>query len=395
MKYWLTLVFKASVLEKRITYLLFLLVVLLVGCGNKNRAVVQKYSTTISVESNLKSIKGNSIQIDPTVFNRMNIPPEDLIADLKKANINSIHFMVANYWDGSKNDDLFKPKYLQALKDNGISAWIMLLGNVFYASTPLPKEWEMEFLSPYPDISSYSFHHDDFVEWQVNRTKRILENYDFVGVEFAESYFPEWKTVDKKGFYGDVSDYARKKFTKEYLGLTVDVFSFDEIRADPKLYKSWQDFRVDAVVNFNKKIKEAVKSTNESTLFASWGIGIRGGSLGELREHFALDMPRIVEEVSPDVFFIQTASQDWGNSNLRSNYMHGYEYLRQALIEANPNVKIGIQTDIASLSYHNPNVSKRVPQWWLEFMDESTNIGYYTNTAYEYAFTKLQGIWIK
>ena len=86
MKYWLTLVFKASVLEKRITYLLFLLVVLLVGCGNKNRAVVQKYSTTISVESNLKSIKGNSIQIDPTVFNRMNIPPEDLIADLKKAN---------------------------------------------------------------------------------------------------------------------------------------------------------------------------------------------------------------------------------------------------------------------------------------------------------------------
>ena len=75
--------------------------------------------------------------------------------------------------------------------------------------------------------------------------------------------------------------------------------------------------------------------------------------------------------------------------------MKDYEYVRQALIKANPDVKIGIQADIASLTYHNNKLEKIVPQWWLEFLQESTDIGYYTNTAYEYGFKKKQGVWIK
>lgn len=136
----------------------------------------------------------------------------------------------------------------------------------------------MEFITPYPGLSCYSFHNDDFV-----------------GVEYAESYFPEWKTIQSDGFYGDISLFARTKFMKEFLGLEEDAYPFDKIRNDAELYKKWQDFRVDAVVNFNHKIKDAVKTTKKETLFASWGIGIRGGSLAELREHFALDMPRIAK----------------------------------------------------------------------------------------------------
>ncbi len=48
-------------------------------------------------EQNLKSIKGNSIQVDPYIFNDLNITPEQFIADLKKADIKSVHFMVAKY----------------------------------------------------------------------------------------------------------------------------------------------------------------------------------------------------------------------------------------------------------------------------------------------------------
>ena len=380
---------------KRNYIYLFALVAFLSFCSNKEEPIDKGNPINSSIEENLKSIKGNSIQIDPSVFNDMNITPQELIADLKKADIKSVHFMVANYWDGSKDDKLFQPKYLKALKDNGIEAWIMLLGNVFYGKTPLPAEWEMEFITPFPGLSSYSFHNDNFVEWQVKRVKKILMNYDFIGVEFAESYFPEWKTIYKNGFYGDVSLYALTKFTKEYLGLDQEPLEFDKIKSNDVFYKRWQDFRVDAVINFNQKIKYAVKSTREDVLFASWGIAIRNGSLNELREHFALDMPRIVKEVSPDIFFIQTAAQDWGDSTLKSDYMKEYEYVRQELMKANPNVKIGIQADIASLSYHNSKLEKRVPKWWLEFMKESTDIGYYTNTAYEYAFTKKQGVWIK
>lgn len=130
-------------------------------------------------------------------------------------------------------------------------------------------------------------------------------------------------------------------------------------------------------------------------LFASWGMGIRNGTLGEIREHFGLDMERLVKEVEPDIFFIQTASQDWLDPDLKSNYLDQYEYARKAIQEANPKVKMAVQADIASLSYQNPGVGVRLPDWWPEFMAHSAKLGYYTNTSYEYAFCKKQNLWVK
>ena len=63
---------------------------------------------------NLKKVKGNSIQIDPIVFYSLNISPEELINDLRKANITSVHFFLVTDWDGSKDDELLKPEYLKA-----------------------------------------------------------------------------------------------------------------------------------------------------------------------------------------------------------------------------------------------------------------------------------------
>lgn len=83
----------------------------------------------------------------------------------------------------------------------------------------------------------FSFHNDDYVTWQVERIRRILTNYDFIGISFAETYFPEWRTINSNGFYGDVSLYARRKFTREYLGLNRSALTFDAIRNDPTLYK--------------------------------------------------------------------------------------------------------------------------------------------------------------
>ncbi|NDV79823.1 hypothetical protein D0T57_12720 [Dysgonomonas sp. 511] len=271
----------------------------------------------------------------------------------------------------------------------------MLLGNCFYEPTLLPQEWAMEFLTPYPGLYFYSFHNDDFVNWQVERVKRIMRNYDFVGIEFAESYFPEWKTIDNNGFYGDVSLYARQKFIHEYLNQpNSEVPDFASIRSNPELYEKWQDFRVDAVLNFNMQIKNAVKETNPATLFASWGMGIRSGTLDEIREHFGLDMIRIAEEVNPDVFFIQTASQDWSDDLLAPDYLNEYSYIVNGIRAVEPDIALGIQADIASLSYGNSSAPKRTPEWWLNFMDLSLQAGYYTNTSYEYAFSKKQNIWI-
>ncbi len=108
-----------------------------------------------------------------------------------------------------------------------------------------------------PFSTFFSFHNDDYVTWQVERIRRILTNYDFIGISFAETYFPEWRTINSNGFYGDVSLYARRKFTREYLGLNRSALTFDAIRNDPTLYKKWQDYRVEAIINFNKKNKRS------------------------------------------------------------------------------------------------------------------------------------------
>ncbi|WP_437922136.1 hypothetical protein [Sphingobacterium sp. LRF_L2] len=345
----------------------------------------------------LKRIKGNSIQIDPEMLYQQQISPETLVADLRMANIKSVHFFIVGNWDGSKNDDLLKPAYLNALKNENIAIWIMLLGNCIYGASNLPADWQMEFLKPYPNqgIKFYSFHRPEFVDWQVSRVKRILQNYKVDGIEFAESYFPEWKTLNGNGFYGDVSLFARKMFTEKYIGGTAATVSFDYIMKNPTVYNKWMDFRADALLSFNEKIKIAIKEEDPDVLYAIWGMGVRKGTIAEIREHYGLDMPALAKYVQPDVIVLQTSAQDWLDPQLAWDYLLEYAPLAKAVQEANPKVALSIQADIVSLGYGNPTVEKRNPAWWLRFFDLSLKSGYYTNTAYEYAFSKKEDIWPK
>ena len=350
-------------------------------------------------ENSVIKAKGNSIQIDPGTFYGLEITPEQLITDLKKADIKTVHLMVVGPWNGSIDDNFFRKEYLKALKDNDIGIWLMLCGNSYYlhGSSPLPESCRMEFIMPhYPGTFFCSFHSDVYVNWQVERVKRFINNYDLLGIGFAETYFPGWRAIDGNGFYGDVSDAAREKFTKEYLKLDRETLSFTEIRHHAEWYKKWQDYRVDAIINFNQKVKDAIKSSNPDVLFAAWGMGHRdGGSLEEIREGYGLDMVRIVQEVEPDIFYIQTSYPDWSNASLQPQYIDGYSHVVDALQKANPNVFLAVQADIASMSWNNPNARKRDGNWWKSFMDYSLSIGYYTNTAYEYSFYRRQGLWIE
>ena len=350
-------------------------------------------------ENMLIKAKGNSIQIDPGGLNAL-YTPEQLIADLKKADIKSVHLMVVGSWNGDTDDNLFRKEYLKVLKDNNIGVWLMLCGNSFYlqgSPSPLPESCRMECItSYYPGTFFCSFHSDVYVNWQVERVKRFINNYDLIGIGFAETYFPGWKAIDESGFYGDVSEAAREKFTKEYLKLDRATLTFAEIRNNAQWFKKWQDYRVDAIINFNQKVKAAIKTANPNVLFAAWGMGHRvGGTLEEIREGYGLDMVRIVQEVEPDIFYIQTSYPDWSNKNLTPQYIDGYAHVVDALQKANPNVFLGIQADIASFSWSDPEAPKRNGNWWKTFMDYSLSVGYYTNTAYEYSFYKRQGLWIE
>jgi len=362
--------------------------------SEKNNSVYTEEHLPKNRKIKISKVKGNSIQIDLSVLYGMNITPDSLIKDLKKAAITSVHVMVVNNWDGKKDDLLFKPEYLKAFRKNKIAVWLMLPGNCMYDTLPSP--WQMEFLKPFADkyLYFYSFHNEEYVRWQEERVKRIFKNYDFDGIGFAESYFPEWNTINTNGHYGDVSLFARTKFTSEYLHSNGPTLTIDSIFNNAQLFSKWQDYRAEAILSFNLRMKNAVKKAKPDAIFASWAIAVLGGTVPELRKHYGLDLIEIAKKVSPDVFFIQTSYLEWGNPSLKPNYIAGYNYAKDAILKANPAVKVAIQADIASLSFHNPGVGVRLPEWWLEFMKMSKEEGYYTSTSYEYAFSKKQGLWV-
>ncbi|WP_133121650.1 hypothetical protein [Chryseobacterium sp. PMSZPI] len=363
-----------------------------------------------STRSIPEGMYGRSVQIDPTFIDNIGkVSPEQLVEDLKRAGISSVHYTVAEYWDGTVNDQLLKQQYLQAIKNSGIKIWLMLLGNCIYGNAiPGGDGWKMKLLDPSSIDSKthlYSFHREEYVNWQVQRIKNILRYYPniFDGIEFAESYFPEWEAINaqspKKRFYGDVSQYAIDRFRAKY-SISSQSLTFEEIKNNPVYYSKWIQFRSDAIINFNQQVKKAINETNPNILFAAWGIGIKGGSLVKIKEHFGLDMSDIVSKVNPDLFFIQTSSQDWNKDNLPGNYTVDYKYIIDEIKKINPTIPIGVQGDVVS-SYHQKvsgnldgSAVARPANWWLGFMDNALNSGYSTATFYEYNLAKKYGFWL-
>ncbi|MBV8326840.1 hypothetical protein [Chryseobacterium sp.] len=374
----------------------------------ENRAVKSKITRSIPTGMN-----GRSVQIDPAFIDNIGkVSPEQLVEDLKRTGVNSVHYTVAEYWDGTQNDKLLRPNYLQAIKNSGIKIWLMLLGNCIYGNAiPGGDGWKMELLDPSSIDNTthlYSFHNKDYVDWQAERIKNILNKANkysniFDGIEFAESYFPEWETIDaqspKKRFYGDVSKSTIDQFADKYF-IPKQNLTFETIKKNTIYYKQWVEFRSDAVINFNQQMKKAINEANPNIYFAAWGIGIKGGNLAGIKEYFGLDMRRIISTVNPDVFFIQTSSQDWSKDNLPSNYAIDYKYILDSIKLGNPTIPIGIQGDVVS-SYHDKvtgnldgSAVARPANWWLGFMDYTLSNGYATATFYEYNLTKKYGFWL-
>ena len=332
--------------------------------------------------------KGNSTQLSFSLITGAGYTEsaEEIIANLKKANIQVVHMMGGNVWDGSFVKE--GAEFLKALEDNGIGVVWLFMGAG--GGRELPDSWKSGTLKPCPKCNIYSFHNDEYVNWHVERVKRVLVNYpSSIGVGMAEAFFHQWRSV-----YADVSPFALEKFTKQYLNLEREALTFAEILQDVELYKRWQDFRVDAIINFNQKIKDAIKSVNPDALYISWGIGVRGFSNADIREHFGLDQERIVRELEPDIFMIQTSAEDWTDSHLHPEYIKSYSYIVESLQKANPKVFLAVQTDISSASWLW-KFDKRDGAWWKTFMDLSLSIGYYHNTAYDYFFYRRQGLWIE
>lgn len=352
--------------------------------------------------ASIAGLHGKSVQFDPA-FLPKDVTPEEVLDDLVANGVSAIHYMVVSNWDGSISSEI-NAELIRLLRNNGIAVWLMIPACGFFSSDIIndQKNWLMAFQnkSTLPSgMQFYSFHNKDFVRWQQDKLARILSYYPglFSGIEFMESYFPEYKSLISEGgdgFYGDVSEYARTLFSLHYLN-EAKARSMNEIIAQPSLYEKWVTFRVDAVTDFLYTMKKTIKCLDASVKFSVWTMGMQDSPdmINEARTYFGLDIGRIVNVVRPDSIIIQTSSQDWGRPFLNPGYASSYLPIRDAIKSLDPDMPVGVQADFVSLAYNHPGGVKLELNWLIGFWNETLSAGFDYATAYNYAVSKRMGTW--
>lgn len=331
----------------------------------------------------MRHLLGPSIQIDPTFPYYQNRSEQSIADELRLAGYRVVHYFVTVETGVNR-------KLVERLKANGFGVWAMVLGNGSYTTDHLPKDWpdwQMTMLKNVQDgyyrFSPFSY---KYIAWKKRALTELISKVPFDGVEIAEPYFPEWNGLSS-GVYGDLGPYARAAFKQQY-GSDIPDFKYRSAplyyKRHPGLYRSWIEFRVDAVNRYlNEWIngRQGIREIRPDIRVATWSLAVDAGadSVERLREYQGNDAFSMVSIVRPDVHFIQTHWPDWMRWRLRPDYIKLYTPFIAQLQAHHPHLPLGIQADIGSL-----RTMRRSRQWLESFAKTAVQLGYSTWTAYEY-----------
>lgn len=339
------------------------------------------------VERRKNAINGPSIQISPDFAYYQNRSKESIVSEIELAGYKTVHYFVTN-------EKFVDRELVKAFQHRGIAVWAMVLGNGTYSTKSFPagwEDWKVKFIAPY-NFEGFTFlspFSEAYLNWKKESLKRLLLETPFDGIEFAEAYLPGSWEEGAKDSHGDVSECARLAFREKYnrnIPEFFDTKAAGYYKTDTLLYKLWTDFRVDGVNNFLNELingQEGVRAVRPDILVATWSLGIDAGpnSIGLLREHNGLDVPKMVKLVKPDIHFIQTHYPDWIKSEtaLPPDYFKAYDAFFKEIRNSNDSLPIGLQADIGSVKSMIKSGG-----WFKEFFIEAARYGYSTATAYEY-----------
>ncbi|WP_052487550.1 hypothetical protein [Gordoniibacillus kamchatkensis] len=324
-----------------------------------------------------------SIQIDPAFPYYRSRSPESVAEELKLAGYGTVHIFVTNECAVDRT-------LVMALRRQDIEVWALTLGNGTFVTSHLPtgwQQWRMGLLKKVDDgYTRLSPFCREYVAWKKQALARLVATVPFDGLEIAEPYLPEWNGLES-GTYGDIGPHAQREFEREYGAAIPDLRDPSAptyYAKQPELYGKWVEFRVRGV---NRYVAEmingagGVREARPGIRIATWTLAIDAGpdSLAKLRELQGNDAVSMARAVKPDVHYLQTHWPDWGRADLPPSYVRGYKPFIESLRAANPQLPIGIQTDIGS--------AKRMirSRAWLDsFEQEVRLLGCETWTAYEY-----------
>jgi len=234
----------------------------------------------------------------------------------------------------------------------------------------------------------------DFARTYCSLLDKTLRACPYDGIQLAESWFEVWG-----GSYPD--NVARDKYACLCASCRVKFRTFAKV--DPKelfeanskhyflkdenkdLYQKWIDFRVDSIIEFNRRVLDTAKKARRGIFTDVMYLSDCMHKPGGVREFQAQDLERIVKDLNPDAISIQDAWQEWCKSGLKPSFIQAYgkEYIPR-IRNIKPDMVVHSHADIGSLP-----ASKRSPQWIEEFRKESVAAGFNEATFYEWSVSKL------
>jgi len=154
--------------------------------------------------------------------------------------------------------------------------------------------------------------------------------------------------------------------------------------ADRALYDDYVEFRVNSIMDFQREVLDGpggFRRQFPDVPFATWTITIScDGGLEALRENEAQDPARVVQELRPDLHFLQSHAPDWSNEGLGPDYVAYYAPYVEAVRGAAPDLPLAIQGDVGSTCPW-----RRDPGWMRGFEEECHRVGAGTTTYYEFS----------
>lgn len=334
-----------------------------------------------------KLLRGRTVQCDFGFPYYQNRSAASIADEIEVNGYSGVYYFVCA-------DNATRKDVIVELQKRGIPVAAMVIASGAYLpASERPKGWEkwrMEFTNDLLDSYQFmSYVHKDYAVWTKRRLVKLINDYGFDGLTFAEAIYPIADGLQRTDvLYGDISPAFQEAFKQE-TGCKVfpEFVNHDApnyYKKIPVVYQALVNYRVKTVNDFYDEVingQGGVREKCPGRFVATWTLGINlADGVAKLREWEGNDIPSMIRQVKPDMHFIQTHAPDWITPALKADYPNGYKPFFDLVKKTDPTMPVGFQGDFVS------HVAiRRNPEWVRQWYETCASLPIDSTTYYEFS----------
>lgn len=334
-------------------------------------------------------VHGPSVTVDAHFAYYRNRSAESMAAEIRANGYSIVHYVA----DPASR---VQPEVLRALRAAGIGTWYMSFAHTTFHAELLPKGWRRWRMvsrhdraggKPFAGFEHLCPNNVEYREWKKRDMAAALRSAPFDAVEIVEAHWPEYPGVDAPG-YSCFCHACEEAFCKMFPGEQAlpDIINPDSPVSpgrNPELWTKWLKFREATMTGFLDDLlngKGGLRESAPGTPVCVWGYGLaEENAIERVLKDSGQDVGRVVRQVRPDAYCIQTHWPDWTRADLPPDYVTRYKPFLDQVRQADSRMPLMIQADIGSTKE-----AVRDRAWVEQFEAACQAMGVASTTLYEY-----------